>query len=776
LKQLKRFLSCLGLLGFLQTANIPTVLAEGIERIDVVKHEKNADLIIKFDHKVQYLRHTPPKSGKDLRIFIRLVGGNIHEEDIFQTSVTSPKTEGVPDATVVYPELIHAMLVNFSVPTTYTVRLGDDAQSILITVPLLPSEAKANTPKVVDKSTAPAVNMQPVPAATATPAIKTTTATADATETQSTDPTPSGDTLSTEQVEAIAAQLMSDTHKALAAKDTAKTISLLNQVLSLPKNTQTEPAQALMADTRVASGEIAKAKAEYELYLKLFPTGPSAEKAKRWLANPPKGSASVTALAKARAAKAAETKPAEWTYSANLSSYYYTGKSQVDTIAPPPPGQLTFSQSSFSLTDQKSLISQVNLTARKRDPIADTRIIFRATRNDNYLDSTRNYNRIYSAYVEHTDRDIGYFARAGRQNPNGNGALERFDGLQGYYEFMPGWRIGGIAGDAAEFLSPFKKSFWGMNVEKVAENGLPGVSLYAIEQKLDDLLNRRAIGADVRYFDGKLSAFGTYDYDTLYKSTNIALAQLNYLTSTGTNYFVYLDHRRAPSLSLTNALLASPGLSIKDIVSAQGLEQTRRQVVNLSAISDMVDVGFTHPIYEHWQVGGDYRISSISATQSVNVVIPLAVIGTCLGTVDVATDNCLFNTDAQQGSGKSHVWTGQLIGSDFWMPNSVISTSLSLIRAPTYNGESSFISMGIPLKNQFRLDTNLRHYSQNGENGSSQRRLSPSLKLSWQWLNKLYLEIEGGYESSRSQAFGTNDKSRRDYMYMGMRWDMSSGQ
>lgn len=776
MKQLKRFLSCLGLLGFLQTANIPTVLAEGIERIDVVKHEKNADLIIKFDHKVQYLRHTPPKSGKDLRIFIRLVGGNIHEEDIFQTSVTSPKTEGVPDATVVYPELIHAMLVNFSVPTTYTVRLGDDAQSILITVPLLPSEAKANTPKVVDKSTAPAVNMQPVPAATATPAIKTTTATADATETQSTDPTPSGDTLSTEQVEAIAAQLMSDTHKALAAKDTAKTISLLNQVLSLPKNTQTEPAQALMADTRVASGEIAKAKAEYELYLKLFPTGPSAEKAKRWLANPPKGSASVTALAKARAAKAAETKPAEWTYSANLSSYYYTGKSQVDTIAPPPPGQLTFSQSSFSLTDQKSLISQVNLTARKRDPIADTRIIFRATRNDNYLDSTRNYNRIYSAYVEHTDRDIGYFARAGRQNPNGNGALERFDGLQGYYEFMPGWRIGGIAGDAAEFLSPFKKSFWGMNVEKVAENGLPGVSLYAIEQKLDDLLNRRAIGADVRYFDGKLSAFGTYDYDTLYKSTNIALAQLNYLTSTGTNYFVYLDHRRAPSLSLTNALLASPGLSIKDIVSAQGLEQTRRQVVNLSAISDMVDVGFTHPIYEHWQVGGDYRISSISATQSVNVVIPLAVIGTCLGTVDVATDNCLFNTDAQQGSGKSHVWTGQLIGSDFWMPNSVISTSLSLIRAPTYNGESSFISMGIPLKNKFRLDTNLRHYSQNGENGSSQRRLSPSLKLSWQWLNKLYLEIEGGYESSRSQAFGTNDKSRRDYMYMGMRWDMSSGQ
>lgn len=765
------------LAAFFLLNGITTAFAEGVERIDVVKHEKQADVIIRFDHKIQYLRHAPPKSGKDLRVFIRLVGGGLQEEDIFQNSVISPKTEGVPGVTVVYPELVHAMLVTFSVATTYTVRLGDDGQSILITVPLLPGVDKVSAapipPKTEGKTALPAANAFPVEAAPAATGATIAAATAAGTQPAA---TASGGILSAEQVEANAAQLMGDTRKSLAAKDTAKTINLLNQVLSLPKNTQTEPAQALMADTRVASGEMAKAKAEYELYLKLFPTGPSAGKAKKWLANPPKESATTTALAKARAAKAAETKPAEWTYSSSLSSYYYTGKTQVDTIAPPPPAQLTFSQSSFSSVDQKSLISQINLTARKRDPISDTRVIFRATRNDNYLDSTRNYNRIYSAYVEHTDRDIGYFVRLGRQNPNGNGALERFDGAQGYYEFSPGWRVGAIAGDAVEFLSPFKKSSRGVNLEKVAENGMPGVSVYAIEQDLDGMLNRRAMGTDVRYFDGKLSAFGTYDYDILYKNVNIALVQLNYLTLAGTNYFAYFDHRRAPSLSLTNALLASPGLSIKEIVSAQGLDQTRRQVVDLSAISDMLDLGFTHPIYEHWQVGGDYRISSISATQPVNVVIPLAVIGTCLGFVDVATDNCIFNTDAQQGSGKSHVWTGQLIGSDFWMPNSVVSTNLSLIRAPTYHGRSSFVSMGIPLKNQFRLDANLRHYSQNGDDGSSQSRLSPSVKISWQWLTKLYLEAEGGYETSHSNAFGIQDKSRRDYMYIGMRWDMSSAQ
>lgn len=768
--KIKKYLKILGFLGLVLTACTTTAFADGVERIDVVKHDNQADVIVRFDHKVQYLRHAPLMRGKDLRIFLRLAGGETHEEDIFQTSITSPKTEGVPDVTVVYPELIHAMLVTFSVTAEYTVRLGGDGQSIVITTPLIRSEIKKELPSV-----APVVAPAPigVKADISTEKHKSTAAPAIAAEVSGV----STETVPTQgQVEANASQIMAEVRSALEAKDTSKVISLLNKVLSLPRNSSTEPAQAFMAEARATTGEFAKAKAEYELYLKLFPTGPSAEKAKKWLANPPKESPAVAALAKARAAKAAESKPAQWSYSANFSSYYYTGKSQVDTIAPPPPGQLTFSQSSFSSTDQKSLISQVNLTARKRDPVSDTRVIFRATRNDNYLDSTRNYNRIYSAYVEHTNRDIGYFARVGRQNPNGNGALDRFDGAQGYFEFSPGWRVGGIAGNAVEFLSPYKKTFRGVNIEKVAETGMPGISVYATEQDLDGVLNRRALGADIRYFDGKLSAFGTYDYDTLYKSVNIALAQLNYLSLTGTNYFVYFDHRRAPSLSLTNALLASPGLSVKQIIDIQGLEKTRRQVVDLSAMSDMVDIGFTHPIYENWQVGGDYRISSISATQAVNVIIPLAVIGTCIGFVDVATDNCIFNTDAQQGSGKSHVWTGQVIGSNFWMPSSVLSTSLSLIRAPTYNGQSAFISLGIPLKNQFRLDTNLRHYSQNGDNGSSQRRLSPSLKVSWQWMNKLYLEAEGGYESSKSQAFGTQDKSRRDYMYMGLRWDMSSGQ
>ena len=44
------------------------------------------------------------------------------------------------------------------------------------------------------------------------------------------------------------------------------------------------------------------------------------------------------------------------------------------------------------------------------------------------MQSNRNYNRVYAAYAERTDREVGYFIRAGRQNPNGAGVLERFDG------------------------------------------------------------------------------------------------------------------------------------------------------------------------------------------------------------------------------------------------------------------------------------------------------------------------------------------------------------
>jgi hypothetical protein len=741
--------------------------AQILDRIDVLLGENTAEIVIRFTENIVYQRHAPPGEGKILRVFFRFSDGGVPESELMQQTLRAPKTSRVPTITVTYPELVNGMLISFSQVTRYAVRPGTDSRSIVIEVPLLPGKATPGTPaarKAAEPSAAGALAAPPE-TAKPPPAPSPETAAPGAGEAL---PAPA---MAAGEVEARAKAYLGEARGALAANDAATAINRLNRVLGLPVNSQTEAAQALIGEAREMNGEILKARAEYDLYVKLFPAGPSLPRVMERLARLPRDEA----VARARPRPLPkEAGPAEWSYNGSLSAYYYTGKSQIETLVPPPPGQLTFSQNNLSLVDQHSLITSLNLNARRRDAFTDTRLIVRDTDNQNYLRPDRSYNRLYSAYIDHTDRQVGYSLRLGRQNPTGLGVMERFDGVQGGYNLNAQWRVNAVYGNAIEFGSPFKKSFYGASVDLLPQTGRPGVSVYAIEQTLDGLLNRRALGTELRYFDGHATAYGMLDYDVLYKGINIAMLQGNYLDDGGNNYYLVLDYRRAPSYSLTNAFYAAtPGSSLRDLVTMQGLSAVRQQAAAFTAISKLFSAGVTHPLSENWQLGVDYRVSSISATQPVVAVLPLGVIGVCLppGEIDTVNNTCVYNTAAQPGSGNSHVVTVQAIGSNLFMSNAVGVANLSLIAAPTYSGQSMGLSYVLPLGEQWRVDTNLRYYKQKDNNGDTQDRFSPSLKLSYQWRNSVYLEGEVGYEVSNATGTLQISHSKREYMYVGVRWD-----
>jgi hypothetical protein len=748
--------------------------AQIIDRVDVMPGENEAEIVVQFSQKILYLRHTPLHDGKNLRIFIRLIDTNLVESDLMQETVRAPKTDRVPNVTVLYPELVNGMLVTFSKATKFSVRPGTDGRSIIITVPLLPA---AKTPTAATPLKKPAEEMAKglPPASLAAPAviippqaIQPTEAIGQAAKEDLAAPVAPPPAPSAAEIETRSRAYLDEANRAMAAKDSATAVNRLNRVLGMPASAQTEAAQALIGEAREMNGEILKARAEYELYLKLFPAGPNAVRVRERLAALPKESAAVRSKSRPLPKEAG---PAEWTFNGSVSSYYYTGKSQIETLTPPPPGQLTFSRDTLSMVDQNSLITSLNLNARRRDAFTDTRIVVRDTDNHNYLSPTRSYNRLYSAYIDHNDRQVGYYLRAGRQNPNGMGVMDRFDGVQAGYNLSQEWRVNAVYGDAVEFTSPFKKNFYGASVDLLPQTGLPGISVYAIEQTLDSMANRRAVGSEVRYFDGRATAYGMIDYDVLYKGVNIALLQGNYLSEGGDNYFFVIDHRRAPSYSLTNALPAAPGLSLQEMVALQGMDQVRAQASALTAMSDMFSVGVTHPLSENWQVGVDYRLSSISSTQPVMAVLPLGVIGTCLGTIDFVNNTCVIDTASQQASGKNHVVTFQAVGTNLFFANAVGVANLSLIQAPSYTGQALGVGYVLPFWEQWRLDTNLRYYTQKDDSGDKQDRISPSLKLSWQWRASLFLEGEMGREVSNSSGLARNDRTRRDYVYMGVRWD-----
>lgn len=737
----------------------PAAEAQWLEPIEVIPGQDSADIVIRFSDKVLYQSHAPLNEGKLVRIAFRPSDGQAGQREFIEETIRAPKVDRVPRVTVVYAHMEDAIVVTFPERTRFSVRPGADGRSIVITVPLLPGPPAA-TPPVPAPVVPPAVPPAPAPQVEVSPAAAPQIA-APPTE------IPAPLAQAPADVEALAKGFMDEARRAMAAQDGPTAVNRLNRVLGLPSNRQTEAAQALIGEARELNGEPAKARAEYELYLRLFPNGAAAAHVRERLAALPKESAVPAARPLPK-----EAGPAEWSVFGSVSAYYYTGKSQIDTLVAPPPGQLTFNQSTLSLVDQNSLITSVNLNARRRDAFSDTRIVVRDTDNKNYLSPSRSYNRLYSAYVEHNDRRLGYYARAGRQNPNGMGVLDRFDGVQAGYNLTPQWRVNGVYGDAVEFLSPFKKNFYGLSVDYLAQAGRPGVSVYAVNQTLDGFANRRAVGSELRYFDGHLSGYGMLDYDVLYKGVNIAMLQGNYVSDAGTNYFLVLDHRRAPSYSLTNALLAAPGFNLKDLIAVEGLETVRAQAKALTAVSDMFGIGFTHPWTERWQLGADYRLSQISATEPVVAVIPLAVIGTCLGTIDPADpDNCRFDTASQQGTGKNHVLTLQAIGTNLFATNAVGVASVSFIMAPSYSGQSISLNYVLPFWERWRLDTNLRYYTQRDDFGGHQDRTSPSFKLSYQWGTSLFFEGEVGEEISNSSSVGFSDHIKRDYFYIGLRWD-----
>jgi hypothetical protein len=185
----------------------------------------------------------------------------------------------------------------------------------------------------------------------------------------------------------------------------------------------------------------------------------------------------------------------------------------------------------------------------------------------------------------------------------------------------------------------------------------------------------------------------------------------------------------------------------------------------------MLALGVTRPFSDKWQVGLDYRASSISSTQPIVAVLPLAVIGTCLGTIDQVNNTCLIDTASQRGSGLNHVVSMQAVGTNLFFPNAVGLANISLIKAPTFKGEASSLGYVFPLMEQFRIDSNLRYYNQKDDSDNKQDRLSFSTKLSYQWRTSLYLEGELGHEVSNSSGITRNDHSKRDYVYFGVRGD-----
>lgn len=757
--------------SFLETPRIVAVGNEG-------------EIHITFSTDVRYIRHFPEGRGDTLRIFIEVIDPCLADHIQAQESKWLPPADWFVPFTVSFPEIIkrtgsvttvcpstgkrvdvaETVLVKFRKVLNYKVKRGNDNRSIIVMVPLLgqPQTAQAKVQPAAENVT-PKQEIPPKAPTAVEPVVQAEAAI------KVQEPQEVVSAGVTQEPKMSPADLMVAGRAALGAGDALTATQLLNQLLNLPPNAQSQEAQELIGMAREKAGEAAKARAEYQLYLKLYPDGDGAARVRQRLAaleavkEPPK-----------KAEQEAKTKKAfkqvsQDTITGSVSQYYYGGRSSSYSKTASDPTTRTVG------VDQSSLITNVDVSGRFRHNQYDTKVVFRDTETENALPDRAARNTVSAAYLEHENKDIGYMFRAGRQSGTAQGVLGRFDGVFGKYYLNDKWKLTAVIGqpdDGTHNKVTTNRHFYGAGVEfgPIAEKW--SGTVYGIQQIADGFEERRAVGTEVRYFDGTTSWFGMTEYDALYNAFNLAMLQGNWVAFDGYNFNFLVDHRKSPILYADTALqagnsvstLGGPGLfatRIRDLLHNPRFSDNDiyNFVKDLTAESDMVMLGVTKQVTPRWQLGGDARVNQTSSTEGI--FIP----------ADATYD--AVDIPVQKRSGYIYSYTLQAIGNSVLIKDDSTSLMANFINDPTYNAQNYSVSNSFTFRERWRTDTSLSYYHELRNTDVKTWKITPSIRLNYRLKDNVSFEAQYTFDRTRTYEPDTNTKSgsTRQSLFMGYRWD-----
>jgi hypothetical protein len=291
------------------------------------------------------------------------------------------------------------------------------------------------------------------------------------------------------------------------------------------------------------------------------------------------------------------------------------------------------------------------------------------------------------------------------------------------------------------------KLFWGTNVDfgTFAEHW--SGNLYYMQQTVDGVLDRQAVGTELRYFDPQLNAFSLVDYDSSFGELNIGMLQFTRLFGTHTTLNGLVDHRKSPVLQLSNAVIGEVDTSIKSQLLALTEDQLRTQAEARTPTADLIMLGVNHNFDSRWQLGGDVKLFNVSGTPASGV-LPESI-----------------------GTGNIYIYTIQGIGTSLLSKRDISVLSYSYIDSRTYSGHSVAVSNRTVFRDRWTLDSALRYFTQQTTSGTDSNRWSPTLRLGYRWRESLTFEAEYGLEKSQAESTTLTDDSTRHYFSLGYRWD-----
>jgi tetratricopeptide (TPR) repeat protein len=563
-------------------------------------------------------------------------------------------------------------------------------------------------------------------------------------------------------VEERLTNMMETIRRTMTAGEYDKAIRMLQAMLEEPENYYTKEAMEMMGLARERNGQTAHAKAQYEAFLKKYPKGEDAERVKQRL----QGLITAAQALREPLRKEEEEKPVEWETYGSLSQDYR--RDSVDN-----PG------SKNDLVSASEIDTFFDVNSRRRGKDVDLQMKLSGSyTNDLLSGGPGNDSTLSEAYVDLEHRDTQSSMRLGRQRLNSSGILNRFDGLVLGYELTPDLRIKAAAGLPVESFGDTSlnkhKHFVGLSsdISNILENW--DASLYFIDQRVDDLIDRRAVGGELRYFDSNKSLFGLLDYDIHYGTLNIFSLQGNWTLDDQTRLYMNLDYRKSPLLLTSNALRSyfdpdlyglstqvfQPVESIQDLLKFETADAIFTRAQALTADNRTLLLGVSRPLSDTLQISGDVTITSTGGTPQLGVA---------------GTDNIPQSNDfvaAVPDTGTQFYYNLQVIKNDLLKQGDIGILSLRYYDTDTSNTYRMGVSSRYPINSIWRINPRFDlSYRTNKDNDNTQLVVSPYLRMEYRLRKSFTLELESGlswYQDKNSQE----TSKQTDYFFLaGYRWD-----
>lgn len=679
-----------------------------LDEITILPNGEKTTFNIGFGLPLEYQKHFPRNFGEILQIQLRLEDSDARElhKEVREGGELLPPGGGQSVLVyVTYEEGVPGgpyLTLRFSHPVRFEVRPGVDRMSIAVSI----FDDKSETERAAEKK---------------------------------------------EEKKSID-QMMAKARQAITFGNNKGAIEILRKIIRLPGHQHTQEANEMLGLALERDGQIPRAKFEYKKYLKRFPEGEGATRVKQRLAA--LRELRVQPKRKLRRTKKIETRKDKFISFGRLTqaySEYYVDR-ELEGLAEELEQEL----------QQRLLTTNFSIKSRYRGDNQTIFGVFNANHTYDYLAGTEgreDYDKsktdVRRMYVELDDHDYDIVGKLGRQSSRNGGVFGTFDGIIAGYRVTPRWLVSAMAGKPVirTYFDTeiYKKSFYGVKADVTSENKELSSDIFFVHQDVDGILDRQAVGGDIRYSIKGLSVFGLLDYDIAYKDLSLFNIRVgwSYTKSNKLN----LSYNRRHLLMTSRALEGMSVSTIDELLDYLSEDEIRDIAEDRTRVDETFSIGNSYQINKDQQLNAD--VTMIRSTGSPGGIDP----------VKVANGDPYPEIYPVDPTDSQYIYSLQWISSNTFIERDLYVVGLRSSQYSRYTETSLFVNARVPLNKQWRPGFRLSVSKRDSETYGKRTTVSPSVKLNYRVNRAWSFDADIGVDVVKNEISPNETRARGRVAY-----------